>query len=79
MKDNKISTNQKVVSEKKLEDLFSELEIVMKRLENTDISLEESFQLYQQGMGMLKLCNDKIDSVEKKVLILDEHGESYEF
>ena len=49
------------------------------RLEGEDITLEESFQLYQKGMNMLKQCNETIDTVEKKVQILDEDGETHEF
>ena len=42
-------------------------------------SLEELFQLYQKGMNMLKQCNETIDTVEKKVQILDENGDAHEF
>ena len=62
-----------------LEELFSKLEEVVKNLENPESSLEESFQYYNEGMQLLKRCNEKIDSVEKKVLVLDEEGETYEF
>ena len=44
-----------------------------------DVSLEETFDLYHKGMNMLKSCNDKIDKVEKKMLILDDKGEAHEF
>ena len=50
-----------------------------KKMEEGEISLEESFQLYHQGMDMLKACNSKIDKVEKKMLLLDEEGEEHEF
>ena len=49
------------------------------RMEAEDISLEESFALYHKGMDLLKSCNDKIDKIEKKMLILDEEGETHEF
>ena len=42
-------------------------------------SLEESFKLYHEGMDMLKSCNDKIDKIEKQMLILDEGGTLHEF
>ena len=41
--------------------------------------LEESFRLYKQGMDMLRQCSEKIDQVEKQVLILEENGETHEF
>ena len=67
------------MEEQTLEGLFSKLDGVMEHMEQEDISLEESFRLYDEGMKMLKLCNDKIDTVEKKMLILDEEGAEYEF
>ena len=37
-----------------LEEAFAVLEDTVSRLEDEDISLEESFQVYQKGMEMLK-------------------------
>lgn len=62
-----------------LEELFVQLEDAIRKMEKEDISLEDSFGLYHQGMDMLKLCNEKIDEVEKKMLVLDEEGETHEF
>ncbi|MCB7303518.1 exodeoxyribonuclease VII small subunit [Bariatricus massiliensis] len=62
-----------------LEELFQSLDDVVEKLEEGETSLEESFRLYQKGMEMLKSCNDKIDAVEKQVLILEENGETHEF
>lgn len=62
-----------------LEETFQELERVVSQLENADISLEESFQAYENGMRLLKGCNDKIDAVEKKVLVLSEGGNLSDF
>ena len=62
-----------------LEELFEGLEAVVSRLEGEEVTLEESFRLYQKGMNLLKLCNTTIDTVEKKVQILDEDGEAHEF
>ena len=62
-----------------LEETFAGLEEVIQKMERGDISLEESFKLYHQGMDMLRSCNDKISKIEKKMLILDEEGAAYEF
>ena len=37
------------------------------------------FSGYQEGMELLKICNQRIDTVEKKILALNEDGETYEF
>lgn len=62
-----------------LEEAFDMLEQKVARLEEEDITLEESFQAYKEGMEILKYCNDKIDKVEKKVLKINEDGETNEF
>ncbi len=62
-----------------LQDIFVQLEEVVVKMEQEEVSLEESFELYHKGMDMLKLCNDKIDKVEKKILLLDNEGEEHEF
>lgn len=63
---------------KSLEEVFEQLDEIAGKLEQADISLEDSFQLYHKGMELLKLCNDKIDTVEKQMLVLDENGEQHE-
>lgn len=66
------------MKDKALEEVFEQLDGIIEKLEETTVSLEDSFQLYHKGMELLKICNDKIDTVEKKMLILDENGEQHE-
>lgn len=63
----------------KLEDLFERIEEIANELEGSHISLEESFALYDKGLGLLKQSNSIIDEIEKKVLVLDGKGETREF
>lgn len=62
-----------------LEEAFEQLEKTVAALEQEDISLEESFRVYKNGMELLKQCNQAIDQVEKRVMVLNEDGESHEF
>ena len=62
-----------------LEDAFVQLEAVIERLEAEDISLEEAFGAYSEGMELLQFCNASLDRVEKKVLKLNENGGRAEF
>ena len=48
-------------------------------LERADVSLEESFLIYQTGMKLLKECSEKIDTVEKRMLMMNEDGGLSEF
>ena len=56
-----------------LEEAFSKLDVLAQKLEDRETSLEDSFLLYQQGMELLKLCNGKLDTVEKKMLQMKRH------
>ncbi len=58
-----------------LEENLDGLEEILKRLEREDISLEDAFKAYSQGMKLIKTCNDQIDRVEKQVLKLTEAGQ----
>lgn len=62
-----------------LTELFQSLDNIVLQLENSDISLEDSFSLYHKGMDMLKECNDKIDTVEKRIKMIDENGKEQDF
>lgn len=67
-----------VKKEKTIEDTFAEMEELIKKLESGESSLEESFQYYETGMKLVKSCNDKIDKVEKKIIVLEDNGEKSE-
>ncbi len=57
-----------------LEENFERLEETLGRLEDEDLSLEDAFTAYSEGMALLKACNEQIDRVEKKVLKLSQDG-----
>ncbi len=62
-----------------LEEAFEQLDALAEQLENKDISLDKSFEVYQKGMELLKQCSEKIDMVEKKMLQVNADGELTEF
>lgn len=57
-----------------LEETLEKLDETIAKLQSEDISLEESFQLYKDGMDYVKMCSETIDMVEKKVLMLNQEG-----
>ena len=67
------------MAELTIEESLKELDSIVERLESRDISLEDSFSIYQKGMELLKQCSGKIDTVEKKMLKMNEDGELSEF
>ena len=66
-------------NEKNIEDVFQELDVIAEKLESSDTSLEDSFRLYKKGMELLKYCSGKLDTVENKMLQMDEDGTLREF
>ena len=65
-------------SEMSLEEAFFAIDERLNAL-SEDIPLERAFELYKEGMNLLKLCDEKIDKVEKQVLVLNEEGGLDEF
>lgn len=59
-----------------LEESFGKLENIIDELQRGDMTLEESFKKYEEGMKLIKSCNASIDKVEKKLIVLDS-GEDY--
>ena len=41
-------------------------------LEKGDLSLEQSIQVFEKAIGLVRLCNMKLDEVEKKITMLVE-------
>lgn len=60
-----------------IEETFEALEVMIKKLEDGESTLEESFTYYEEGMRLVKSLNTQIDKVEKQIQILSE-GEEYE-
>lgn len=71
---------EKVLQEEQtLEEAFGQLEELAQKLEDSETSLEDSFRFYKKGMELLKCCSTKLDTVEKKMLQMDEDGTLREF
>ncbi|WP_294579193.1 exodeoxyribonuclease VII small subunit [uncultured Thomasclavelia sp.] len=49
------------------EEAMKKLEEIVSALENNQISLEKSVDLFQEGIKLSKLCNDKLNNIEDKV------------
>ena len=60
---------------KTLEQSFEELDVLLEKLEDKDLPLDEAFKLYQEGTKLIAGCNAAIDKVEKKIIEING-GES---
>lgn len=61
-----------------LEESFEQLETIIGELQRGDMTLEESFKKYEEGMKLIKSCNSSIDKVEKKLIVLENAEEPEE-
>ena len=64
--------NKEAESKFTLEQNFERLEALVNQLSDEELSLEQAFSAYSQGIEVLRQCNEQIDRVEKKVLKLSE-------
>ncbi len=53
------------------ETALSQLEGIVQDMENGQLNLEDSLSAYQRGMGLLKFCQDTLNSAERKIAILE--------
>ena len=53
-----------------VEETFAAIDKIIGRLEKGDGSLEEAFADYEEGMKLVKSCNEKIEMIEKRILVL---------
>ena len=59
----------------KFEEAIEKLDSIVSKLESGSVSLDESLSLFEEGVGLIKLCNEKLESAEQKVRILTESSD----
>lgn len=57
----------KPVAEMSFEEALSELETIVRKLEQGDVELEESIQIYERGAALKAHCEARLKSAELKV------------
>lgn len=61
--------------EKKFEGALQELEKVVEQLESGDLSLEDSLAAFEDGVRLVKYCNQKLTEVERRIELLVKNKE----
>lgn len=62
-----------------LEERFAAIELILDQMEDENVTLDESFELYKKGMEQMKAANQALDQIEKAMLVMNESGELEEF
>lgn len=65
--------------ETSLEDVLAQVEHCVSQLENPQISLEDAFHYYEEGIRKLRTCNDKVVQIEHKMQVINSKGELEDF
>ena len=60
---------------KDFEAAIAELETIVKKLEEGDLPLETSLQLYERGVQLSRFCHAQLEQAEKRIEILNERGQ----
>lgn len=68
-----------VAKEQTFEEMMEALEKVVKQLDEENISLEESIELYQRGIELSTTCEKKLKEAEDKVnKLVNKEGDTNE-
>ena len=54
-------------AEMSFEDAFDKLESTVRQLEAGDLTIEEAVTLYEQGMELARLCQQRLDAAELRI------------
>lgn len=54
------------------EQAATELESVVNLLESGNLTLEDSIKMFERGIKLVRLCNKRLDEIEKRITILVE-------
>lgn len=54
------------------EEAFSKLQIIVEKLENETVNLEQALTLFKEGRDLLKICEQHLNTAENKIRTMDE-------
>jgi exodeoxyribonuclease VII small subunit len=61
---------------KDFEAAIAELDAIVKKLEEGDLTLESSLQLYERGVHLSRFCHARLEEAERRIEILNERGQT---
>ncbi len=59
-----------MIKEENFENSIKRLSEIVKFIEQNQCSLEDALKLYEEGVGLARVCHQKLQEAEKKVEIL---------
>jgi exodeoxyribonuclease VII small subunit len=61
---------------KDFESALAELDTIVRKMEEGDLTLEKSMELYERGLQLSRFCHSTLEAAERRVEILNERGET---
>lgn len=62
------------------EEAMEKLEVIVDKLEEGDIPLEEAISMYREGMDLSRICQEKLKNIEEQLTqIITEDGSKEDF
>ena len=59
---------------KTIEETMEELDAIIEKMEDRESALKEPFACFERGMKLVKECSQRIDKVEKRIMVLSEEN-----
>ena len=63
---------------KTIEENMARLNEINSLMSDSSIKLEESFNLYKEGVELVEKCKKQLADVEKEIVVLEEQGSANE-
>ena len=63
------------MAEKKFEEAMQRLEDIVESLEESDLSLNDSLKIFEEGVKLIGFCSKRLEEVEQKVTMLVKENE----
>ena len=57
------------------EEAYARLEEIVRRLEGDELTIEQSVELYEQGVALVRHCNARLDGAELRISQLAPSGD----
>lgn len=54
------------------EEALTKLETIVEKLDDQEITLEESVRLYEQGLKLSRICSQTLESAELKIVEIEK-------
>ncbi len=61
----------------RFEEALKKIEQILKQLENKDLDLEEAIYLYEEGLKLIRFCEEKLKNARTRVEVILREKEGF--